>query len=62
MLTVFLIQVNEYLRIASGPETMAALTQLLSEFNVIIDFAIKNDTDRIVLVPYWLPAAFEVDD
>src|SRR5690348_4551395 len=37
-------------------------TQLLPEFQIVVDLAIKNCADRVVLVPNGLPSALEIDD
>ena len=61
-LAALLIQVDKNLRIASGTKLVTFPAQLPAKFNVIIDFAVGDHTDRMVFVPDRLPAAVEIDD
>src|SRR5438105_187915 len=53
---------NYHLGIGGGAEVMSAADQAFPQLAVIVDLAIKNDPDRLVLVGDGLMAAFDVDD
>jgi hypothetical protein len=61
-LGTFLIQVDNDLRVSGGLELVTARKQSLTQLRIIVDFAIKDDPNRAVLVGERLGACAQVDD
>jgi hypothetical protein len=56
------VQVNERLAVRVGAEAVTLRFEQLAQRDVVVDLAIGDDTDRLVLVVEGLLAAFHVDD
>jgi hypothetical protein len=59
---LFFVQVDEDFGIATGAEAMASTAEALSEFVMVINFAVKAHPDCAVFVAHRLTAGVEVDD
>jgi hypothetical protein len=44
------------------PEDVAARLEVTPEISMIVDLAIENNADRLILIPHRLRAALDVDD
>src|SRR5574341_1226349 len=53
---------DDDLGIGSGGKAMALALKDFPEFEIIKNFAVKNDADSLVFVKDRLPAAFEIDN
>lgn len=60
--SVFFIQVQDTFRICIGFELMAAAEEILTQLQIVINLAIKNNPYRIILVAQRLRAFSNVND
>ena len=62
-LTPILVTMDQDLGIRMmGAKNMAGAQQLSTQLGVVVDLAIENDTDRVVLVPHRLMATLDVEN
>jgi len=59
---VLIVSVHDRFGVAVGVELVTELFQLRTEFEVVVDLAVEDDSRRAILVVNGLLAAFEVDD
>jgi len=59
---VLLVQMDDDFCVGSGSEYVALFQQLAPKFQKVVNLAIKDDPDRLVLVADGLMAAFQVND
>jgi hypothetical protein len=59
---VFLIKVDQSFSVAVRPEVMAAPRQIGAQLEVIVNLAIEDDLDGIVLVRDGLMTARQIDN
>jgi hypothetical protein len=57
-----LVEVDKDLGVSVRPEDMAGGDEIAAQFDVVVDFPVKDDAYRLILVPNGLPAALEIDD
>src|SRR6187431_3214878 len=43
-------------------KAMTAVFQQSPQFDVVVDFAVEDDADGLILVPHWLCATADIDD
>ena len=60
--SVLLVEVHEHFGVALGGEPVAASLELGPKLAVVVDLAVLDDPDRLVLVADRLIAAREIDD
>jgi hypothetical protein len=61
-LALFFVEVNDGLGVAPRREPVAARDQLITQFPVVVDFAVEDDPHRAVFVGDRLTASGHVDD
>jgi hypothetical protein len=59
---VLLVEMHEHLGVALRGEAMAAPLQFRAQFDVVVNFAIEDDVNGLILVTDGLPAAGNVHD
>src|SRR5688500_16118981 len=59
---IFLIEVNNDLRVALGAELVAALEESLSELLEVVDLPVQDYRDGAILIEDGLVARGEIDD
>ena len=57
-----LVEVDQYLGIARGPQGVPTRIQPMPEGLEVVDFAVEDDPDRAILVGKRLMASLDVDD
>src|SRR5205814_1142289 len=62
IVAVLLVGVRDDLGVGSGAEAVAAALQLRAQFAEVVDLAIEDDRDALVLVADGLVPGLEVDD
>jgi hypothetical protein len=58
----FFIKMDDYFCIARGSECVAAALQLLPEFAIVVDLAVKNGDDLSIFTADRLLATVQVND
>ena len=60
--SVLLVQMDDCLRIAMGPEIVPPRLQAAAQLSIVVDFAVEHDADGVVFVADRLLAGVQVDN
>src|SRR5262249_27899474 len=57
-----LVRVDDHLGVRAGAEVVAAVLELVAELDVVVDLAVRDHRERLILGEDGLAAALEIDD
>ena len=61
-IAMLLVEVQDDLRVGTGPEAVSGLLEAGAVLFVIVDLTVVGDPDRPVLIGHWLGTAIKIDD